>query len=52
MLAIHGYMDLAWALTRQWALSIHVPKPSTWVLTGEWALARDTMIISILNLCS
>jgi hypothetical protein len=35
-LAIHGSKDLAWALTREWALSIHVAT-KYWVLTQEWA---------------
>ena len=34
----------AWALTREWALSIRVTKISTWALTQEWALARENTV--------
>ena len=43
-LAIRDCKDLAWALTREWALPIHAAKTSTWALTWEWALARDTTV--------
>ena len=43
VLAICECKDLAWAwaLTRDWVLSIRAAKESTWALTWEWALARD-----------
>ena len=34
----------AWALTREWALTIQLGKAATWALTREWALARDTTV--------
>ena len=47
-LAIRDCKDLAWALTREWALSIRAAKTiSTWVLTREWALAWDTTVVAI-----
>ena len=36
---------VAWALAREWALSIPTAKTVTWALTREWALARDTTVL-------
>ena len=47
---MYGSKDLAWALTREWVLSIH-----TWVLTWEWVLVQDTTTVGstcTLILCS
>ena len=35
VLVIHDCKDLAWALIREWALSIHAAKTSTGALTQE-----------------
>ena len=35
---------VAWALAREWALSIRTAKAVTWALTREWVLARDTTV--------